>query len=452
MVKSFPATFVITSVPSRAADLVPLAEAMGPEIWGWQHARRLTSQAPWRARPHVDERRERLAVAYAMTADIDTWERALALHDGLIERARRLRDSPRRSAPRSTSAGGRPWTGPVGASAEPRRRAAGPSPCPRRASGTSPCRRNSSETSPRPEPERSVSDTPASPSVAVAAPTSDRPTLDVRFVTRMSRRLCEAVSAAARGDGLSSGAWVRRLLTERVGVRFELVARSGRPVHLPREEVAAISDAVRDLALGRAGGTGRVGPCPAAPAASAAAPDRAVISGATRGRGAGDALALHLLKAENEVVTVIPARGLGSADLVAQIRELVAISLGGRTDRPVYHVHLDPDVGIADEAAARARWWSLFEAEFGLEAQSHCGVEHLKHGRRHEHRVYGLVRPSGAMVDLAWDYARREKCGRFVEFEFGMAPVASKHARAIARRLRDEGRAEVAEWLVRSSS
>lgn len=79
---------------ARPADLVPLAEAMGPEIWGWQHARRLTGQAPWRARPHVDERRERLAVAYAMTADIDTWERALARHDVLVERARRLRDPP----------------------------------------------------------------------------------------------------------------------------------------------------------------------------------------------------------------------------------------------------------------------------------------------------------------------------------------------------------------------
>lgn len=93
-----------------------------------------------------------------------------------------------------------------------------------------------------------MSDTPASPAVPVSAPTGDRPTLDVRFVTRMSRQLCEAVSAAARGDGLSSGAWVRRLLMERVGVNSEIDARSGRPVHLPREEVAAISDAVRELA------------------------------------------------------------------------------------------------------------------------------------------------------------------------------------------------------------
>ncbi|MEH3061517.1 MAG: hypothetical protein PGN33_01645 [Methylobacterium radiotolerans] len=177
-----------------------------------------------------------------------------------------------------------------------------------------------------------------------------------------------------------------------------------------------------------------------------------MISGAVRGNGRGDALATHLLKTGNEAVAVVPARGLGSAELVGQIRELTAMSMGGRTDRPLYHVHANPDPGIPDEAAARARWWDLFEKEFGLEGQPYCGVEHVKESRRHEHRVYGLVRPDGSVVDLSWDYLRREKCSRVTEFEFGMAPVASKHARAITRRLRIEGRADVADWLERSGT
>ncbi|TXM95313.1 hypothetical protein FV223_01270 [Methylobacterium sp. WL116] len=177
-----------------------------------------------------------------------------------------------------------------------------------------------------------------------------------------------------------------------------------------------------------------------------------MISGATRGQGLGSALARHLMKAENDQVTVIPARGLGSATLARQIQELVAGSLGGRTDRPVYHVHCDPDPGISDNVAARKRWWALFEGEFGLTGQAYCGVEHLKSDRLHEHRVYSLVRPSGAVVDLAWDYPRREKCGRIVEFEFGLSPVASKHARSILRRLRAEGRDDVAAWLEASGT
>jgi hypothetical protein len=176
-----------------------------------------------------------------------------------------------------------------------------------------------------------------------------------------------------------------------------------------------------------------------------------VISGAMRGKG-GDALAHHLLKPENDSVQVIEPRGLGSEDLVMQVRELVAISSGGRTDRGVYHVHADPDLSIEDNAGARARWWALFEREFVLTAQPYCGAIHVKHGRMHEHRVYGLVRPSGAVVDLAWDFLRREKCSRIVEHEFGVQAVPSKHARAIERRLRDDGLVDVANWLVASGT
>ncbi|WP_345820242.1 hypothetical protein ABC766_30290 [Methylobacterium fujisawaense] len=177
-----------------------------------------------------------------------------------------------------------------------------------------------------------------------------------------------------------------------------------------------------------------------------------MISGATRGQGIGDALARHLLKTENTEVVVIPARGLGSADLAGQIRELVALSAGGRTDRPVYHVHLSPDPNLRDADAARAEWWRRFETEFGLSGQPFCGVEHVKDGRRHDHRVYGLVRPDGSVVGLSFDYPRREKISRIVERQFGLRPVASKHARAVERGLRRDGMADVADWLAASGS
>ncbi|MCJ2117015.1 hypothetical protein MKK65_10610 [Methylobacterium sp. J-001] len=64
----------------------------------------------------------------------------------------------------------------------------------------------------------------------------------------MSRPLGDAVAAAARRDGLTAGAWVRRLLLERLDLRSDLDARSGRPIYLPAEQVEAISTAVRELA------------------------------------------------------------------------------------------------------------------------------------------------------------------------------------------------------------
>ena len=172
-----------------------------------------------------------------------------------------------------------------------------------------------------------------------------------------------------------------------------------------------------------------------------------MISGASRGTGIGDALATHLLKVENDVVRTIAARGLGSADLVGQVRELVALSLGGRTDQPVYHVHIDPESEISDNAGARRRWWALFEREFRLGPQPYCGAVHVKHAREHEHRVYSLVRRDEGVVDVSWDFARREKVSRIVEYEHGLPPVPSKHARAISKALREEGRADVADWL-----
>lgn len=176
-----------------------------------------------------------------------------------------------------------------------------------------------------------------------------------------------------------------------------------------------------------------------------------MISGAMRGKG-GRALSAHLLKAENEVVRVIQPRGLGSADLHAQLEELVVLSLGGRTAQPVYHVHVDPELTVADNPGARAMWWKLFETEFGLTQQPYCGAEHVKHGRSHEHRCYSLVRPSGQVVDLAFDFARREKVSRIVEHAHGQEAVRSKHARLIERRLREDGRHDVADWLAASGT
>jgi hypothetical protein len=174
-----------------------------------------------------------------------------------------------------------------------------------------------------------------------------------------------------------------------------------------------------------------------------------VISIAVRGKG-GRALSRHLLKPENDVVEVIPPRGLGSDDLHGQLDELVAMSLGGGTDKPIWHVNIDPDLELSPERneAARTRWWELFEAEFGLTGQPYCGAAHVKHGREfHEHRVYSLVKPDGRVVDLSFDYPRREKISRRIEHELGLAPVHSKHARTIEATLRGEGHIDAAEWI-----
>ena len=80
-----------TLTTARDADLTQLFEAMGPEIWAWAYARRLTGQRPWRARPAIDERVERAIVGREMLCDVDTWDRALKRLDAEVERARLYR-------------------------------------------------------------------------------------------------------------------------------------------------------------------------------------------------------------------------------------------------------------------------------------------------------------------------------------------------------------------------
>lgn len=166
-----------------------------------------------------------------------------------------------------------------------------------------------------------------------------------------------------------------------------------------------------------------------------------MISGATRGKG-GDALARHLVKGG----TPIEPRHLGGEFLKDQLRGLVAGAAHGRTDRPVYHVHVDPVGDRADEM--RARYWELFEAEFGLSNQPMCGAVHgSKDGRPdHEHRAYSLVRPDGSTIDLSFDFARREKIGRIIEHEFGQEFTPGKHNRAVHAALLKE-RPDVAEAM-----
>ncbi|NEU12486.1 hypothetical protein G3T14_10100 [Methylobacterium sp. BTF04] len=70
----------------------------------------------------------------------------------------------------------------------------------------------------------------------------------MRFVTRISRELSGAIADAARRDGVTAGAFVRRMLLERVAIQSAADARSGRPVRQPDDDAAAIAAAIRELA------------------------------------------------------------------------------------------------------------------------------------------------------------------------------------------------------------
>ena len=169
-----------------------------------------------------------------------------------------------------------------------------------------------------------------------------------------------------------------------------------------------------------------------------------MIQGATRGAG-GSALSSHLQSAEqNENVRELEPRGLTEEGLAAQMKELVDLSAHGSTNKPVLHVHFDPEKGWSEEQWERHI--SNYEKEFGLENQPRIGVEHEKNERTHRHYCWSLVKEDGKTVDLSHDYARREKLSRIAEFETGADFVAGKHNKAVIAALEQE-RPEIAEAM-----
>ena len=174
-----------------------------------------------------------------------------------------------------------------------------------------------------------------------------------------------------------------------------------------------------------------------------------MLTGETRGRG-GTALARHLCNQKNgQEVRLLIARHLAGADLASQVRELVAGTAGGGTDRPVWHVHVDPPPGF-DRPDVIRHWLQLFEHEFGLEEQPRAGVLHSGKGgneRLHGHFLYSLVRRDGHVVDLRNSYRRREKVSVIVAAELGLPVPPVPRPRSIHRALLKDGRADVAAWF-----
>ena len=93
--------------------------------------------------------------------------------------------------------------------------------------------------------------------------------LELSHVTRMSRELGAGVADAARAEGITAGAWVRRVLMERLALRSSLDHRSGRPVHRPAEDTVILVGAIQ--ALGDVGHAISSKDLPAAKASLAAA-------------------------------------------------------------------------------------------------------------------------------------------------------------------------------------
>ncbi len=114
-----------------------------------------------------------------------------------------------------------------------------------------------------------------------------------------------------------------------------------------------------------------------------------ILNGNQRG-GAKD-LALHLMKAENEVVELHELRGFLSCDLMGALNEAYAISRGTKCKQFLYSLSLNPPKDAKASVAAFEAAIEQAERRLGLQGQPRAVVFHVKDGRRHCHVVWSRI-------------------------------------------------------------
>jgi len=102
-------------------------------------------------------------------------------------------------------------------------------------------------------------------------------------------------------------------------------------------------------------------------------------------------LATHLLKEENDHVTIYELRGFSSDDLHEAFREVQAVSKATKCRQYLFSLSLNPpeDACVSEKAFIRAA--DDAEKRLGLDDQARAIVFHEKNGRRHAHVVWSRI-------------------------------------------------------------
>ena len=108
-------------------------------------------------------------------------------------------------------------------------------------------------------------------------------------------------------------------------------------------------------------------------------------------RGGAKNLALHLLKEENDHVTVHELRGFMSDDLAPALNEIYAVSRGTRAKKFMFSLSMNPPETARVPTEAFLRAIERTEQDLGLSGQPRAIVFHEKKGRRHCHVVWSRI-------------------------------------------------------------
>lgn len=106
--------------------------------------------------------------------------------------------------------------------------------------------------------------------------------------------------------------------------------------------------------------------------------------------GAKD-LAVHLMKDENDHVTIHEVRGFASDDVLSALREAEAHSKGTRCKQYLFSLSLNPPPNEVVETRSFEAAIARAEEKLGLAGQPRVIIFHEKEGRRHAHAVWSRI-------------------------------------------------------------
>lgn len=177
-----------------------------------------------------------------------------------------------------------------------------------------------------------------------------------------------------------------------------------------------------------------------------------MIGGVVRhGRSRRDAanLAAHVLKGDERPEVEI----LNSVaqDLPALMRDMQVARDGSRADAAFLHIHISPETSMSKDQLRRAA--EIVREHLGA-ADHACGL--VFHGKprkggvgdRHVHLVLSRIGPDGQVIPSGFEKIRLETAMRLVEYELGELPTLGRHHASAVRWMRQNGREDVAAWLV----
>lgn len=137
-------------------------------------------------------------------------------------------------------------------------------------------------------------------------------------------------------------------------------------------------------------------------------------------RGGAKNLALHLMKDENEHVSVHEVRGFVSNNVMGALNEAYAVSRATRCKRFLYSLSINPPpnkrIGTDEFVSVIDRT----EKQLGLQGQPRVIVFHEKEGRRHAHCVWSRIDTTEMKaVHIAYDKRRLVSLTRDLFIEHG---------------------------------